>query len=169
MADFPTTTRFKAATKLACKIAQVNPARFNEAIHAGFYPCAPETRPGKARSFGVNDIIALRLYQRFMDGGLSANIAGHKACSILKFLQQNPAADQVYIVKTAFDDGNADKGSYSEGQLLAYFDPKQQFADHHGDLSPDVVSIEVFNFRFLRSDIVYLIEQAAETATVGGE
>lgn len=166
MTDFPKTTRFKAATKLACTIAGVKTDRFNEAIHAGFYPCAPETTPGRARSFDVNDIIALRLYQRFLDGGMSAKIAGHKACSVRNFLHQHPEADQVYIVKTAFDDGDAEKGQYREGYLLPDFDVKERHLRGFSNVDPDVVSVEVFNFHYLRGRIVHAIEEAA---TVIGE
>lgn len=166
MTDFPKTTRFKAATKLACEIAHTHPDRFNEAVHAGFYPCAPKTTPGKSRAFDVNDIIALRCYQRFMDGGMSANMAGQKACSIRDFLMVNPDADQVYIIKTAFDDGDGDKGVYRPGTLLEYFDPKQQHADFMGKDAPDVISVEVFSFHYLRGRIVHEIENAA--TVVGG-
>lgn len=163
MTDFPKTTRFKAATKLACTIAMTNPDRFNEAIHAGFYQCAPQTTPGRARSFDVNDIIALRLYQRFLDGGMSAKMAGQKACSVREFLRQYPEADQVYIVKTAFDDGDGEKGQYREGYLLPDFDTKKQHADFWGNQAPDIVSVEVHNFHYLRGRIVHEIEQAALT------
>lgn len=163
MSDFPKTTRFKAPTKLACAIAGTNPDRFNEAIHAGFYPCAPATTPGRARSFDVNDVIALRLFQRFVDGGMSAKMAGHKACSVREFLRQYPDADQVYIVKTAFDDGDADKGQFREGYLLPDFDVKDQHLRGFSNLDPDVVSVEVFNFHYLRGRIVHEIEQAALT------
>lgn len=167
MTEFPKTTRFKAATKLACQIAHTHPDRFNEAVHAGFYPCAPQTRPGKARSFDVNDIIALRCYQRFMDGGMSANMAGQKACSIREFLTQYPDADQVYIVKTAFDDGDAEKGKYQPGTLLPDFDVKAQHLRGFSNIDPDVISVEVFNFHYLRGRIVHQIEEAA--LTVGGD
>ena len=160
MTDFPKTTRFKAPTKLACEIAHTHPDRFNEAVHAGFYPCAPETRPGKARSFGVNDIISLRCYHRFMDGGMSAKAAGAKACAIREFLIQYPEADQVYIVRTAFDD-------YRSGTLLPDFDVKQQHVQGFGNGAPDVISVEVFNFHYLRGRIVHEIEEAA--LTVGGD
>lgn len=167
MSDFPKTTKYKAATRLACKIASTHPDRFNEAVHAGFYPCAPATTAGKARSFEVNDIIALRLYQRFMDGGMSAKTAGAKACSIRDFLRQYPDADQAFIVKTAFDDGDQDREEYREGYLLPDFDPKEQHIKINSTQSLDVVSVEIHNFHYLRGRIVHEIEQAA--LVVGGE
>lgn len=159
MGDFPKTTQYKAATRLACKIANTHPDRFNESVHAGFYPCAPATTAGKARSFDVNDIIALRLYQRFMDGGMSAKTAGQKACSIRDFLRQYPDADQAFIVKTAFDDGNAE--TYREGYVLPSFDTSDQHIKINSTQSLDVVSVEVHNFHYLRGRIVHEIEQAA--------
>lgn len=159
MSNFPKSTDYRATTALACEIAATHPDRFNEAVHAGFYPCAPKTTPGKARSFDVNDIIALRLYQRFMDGGMSAKTAGQKACSIRDFLRQYPDADQAFIVKTAFDDGNAE--IYREGYVLPSFDTSDQHIKINSTQSLDVVSVEVHNFHYLRGRIVHEIEQAA--------
>ncbi|WP_415391585.1 hypothetical protein [Paracoccus sp. SJTW-4] len=156
MNDFPKTTTYKATTALACEIAFVNPDRFNEAVHAGFYPCAPKTTPGKARVFDVNDIIALRLYERFLDAGMKAESAGHKACAIRQFLETHPEADQVYIVKP------------SMGSLIYVeeFDPKEQHVPWDGPHARDVLSVEVWNFHYLRGRIVHEIEQAAKV--VGG-
>ncbi len=167
MTDFPKTTRYTATTKLACDIARTRADRFNEAVHADFYPCAPNTTPGKARRFDVNDIIALRLYQRFMDGGMSAKAAGAKACSIRDFLRAYPEADQVFIVKTGFDDGDAENGEYREGYVLPEFDPKEQSIKINADQSLGVVSVECHNLHFLRGLIVHEINEAA--LTVVGE
>lgn len=158
--NFPKSTPYKATTKLACAIANTHPDRFNEAVHAGFYPCAPETVPGKARAFDVNDIIALRSYQRFLDNGMNAKAAGAKACAIRQFLAEYPEADQVYIVKTAFDDGRP-------GTMLADFDVKDQHYRGFSNAAVDVVTVEVMNFHYLRGRIVHAITEAA--TVVGGE
>lgn len=159
MSNFPKSTNLRATTALACRIAYTHPDRFNEAAASGIYPCAPKTTPGKARSFDVNDIIALRLYQRFIAGGLSAKAAGFKACNIRKFLAQNPEADQVYIVKTAFDDGDGEVERFREGTHLIEFDTTQRHADFMGNNAPDVVSVEVHNFHYLRGRIVHEINE----------
>ncbi|WP_313138107.1 hypothetical protein [Paracoccus jeotgali] len=149
----PKQTSYKATTALACEIATTHPDRFNEAVHAGFYPCAPRTTPGKARRFDVNDIIALRLYQRFLDAGMKGETAGHKACGIRGFLEANPEADQVYIVQP----------SMGGPRYRDYFDPSKPDVIFDG---MDVISVEVWNFHFLRRRIVHEIEDAAKT--VGG-
>lgn len=153
MADFPKTTNFKATTALACEIAMTNPDRFNEAVSAGYFPCAPKTTPGKARRFDVNDIIVLRLYQRFLDAGLSPVNAGNKACHIRDFLTTHPDADQVYIVSP----------SIGSPYYLTEFDPKNQNVPFDGPHSRDVISVEVWNFHYLRGRIVHEINDAAMT------
>ncbi|SFB82048.1 hypothetical protein [Tropicimonas isoalkanivorans] len=153
MNDFPKTTKFKAATALACKIAGVNSDRFNEAVHAGHYPCAPATSPGRARRFDVNDIIALRLYQQDIESGLSPSKAGHKACEIRAFLLQHPDADQVYIVTPAL----------GSPYYLPDFDTTQRHATFAGSPSPEIIRVEVLNFHYLRGRIVHEIDDEAMT------
>jgi hypothetical protein len=70
----------RAKSKTACEIARIDPLRLNEAIHAGFYPCAPETRPGSSRVYDVDQIVALRIYGVLLGLSLSAERAGYIAC-----------------------------------------------------------------------------------------
>ena len=56
----------KFRTKAACRIAGVDPLRLNEAIYAGNYPCAPETRSGASRTFEEIDLITLTLWRDLM-------------------------------------------------------------------------------------------------------
>lgn len=156
MSNFPKSTDYRATTALACEIAATHPDRFNEAVHAGFYPCAPKTTPGKARSFDVNDIIALRLYQRFLDAGIKGEVAGKKACRIREFLEAHPEADQVYIVTP----------SIGSTVYTTEFDTTRHDIDWDGARGRDVISVEVWNFHFLRGRIVHEINDAAKV--VGG-
>lgn len=153
MSDFPKTTEHTATTKLACNIAMTNPDRLNEAIRVGYYPCAPATRQGKARSFDVNDIIALRLYQRFLDRGTPPAGAGDLACEVRTFLHQHPDADQAYIVTP----------SIGSQYVLPDLDVKDQHmpAAIDGDTRRDVLAVEVWNFHYLRGRIVHEINEAA--------
>lgn len=153
MSDFPKSTEFKAATGLACELAQTHPDRFNEAVAAGHYPCAPRTTPGRRRQFDVDDIIALRFYQRFLDEGLGAAKAGHKACEVRQFLTEHPGADQVYIVIP----------SVGSAYYLPEFDTKQQHPPFHGPHSLEVIKVEVLNFHYLRGRIVDEINKEAKT------
>ncbi|MDD2869748.1 hypothetical protein [Neomegalonema sp.] len=158
MTDLPKTTQFKATTSLACSIAMTHPDRFNEAVAAGHYPCAPKTIPGRARAFGVADVIALHSYQRFLNQGLSPARAGRKACEIRAFLEEYPDADQVYIIGTAFNDID---------RLLPEFDPKEQLVSINSTQSISVIGLEVLNFHYLRERIVHEINEAA--LIVGGK
>lgn len=87
-----------ARTKLACKIAMVDPARFNEAVHAGNYPCAPHTTAGTAREFDIEDMVALRVYSRMLEQEIPPRRAGHMACGVRDVLRQHPGTDRVLEV-----------------------------------------------------------------------
>ncbi|WP_374293107.1 hypothetical protein [Paenirhodobacter enshiensis] len=158
MNNLPTTTTLRATTKLACEIANTHPDRFNEAIHANFYPCAPKTTPGKARSFDVDDIVALRLYQRGMDAGLSAAASGAKVCDVRDFMRANPTASHVFIVATSF--GQRD-------YLLPEFDATQDFIKINETQSVEVIGCEVINLNWHRVRVVHIITEADRNRVVG--
>ena len=151
-------TPLRTTTKLACEIAETNPDRFNEAVHAGFYPCAPQTTPGKARSFGADDIVALRLYQGFIKAGMSAATAGAKACKIRQFMETHPDAPMVFIIGTAFDPVD---------YLLAEFDLSQPVIDLDGTQVLEVTSCEVINLDWHRERVVHYITEADKERVVG--
>lgn len=95
----------KVKTKLACEIAGIDPARFNDAIHANLFPCAPETRPGSSRVFEVEDIIVIRIYRQLIDPAspqrFAAERAGSLACAIRERIG-DPAVEIVsHVVGTA--------------------------------------------------------------------
>ena len=72
----------RVKTALACEMAQLNRDRFNEAVAANFYPCAPETRPGSSRIFSIEDCVALYIYARLIDDGVPPNRAGAMICEV---------------------------------------------------------------------------------------
>lgn len=90
----------KARTKLACKIARIDPARFNEAVHFNKYACAPRTTPGSARIFYQDDIVALMIYGMLTDMGQSADSAGALACEALSKFRDRPEVETVTWVKS---------------------------------------------------------------------
>lgn len=90
----------KARTKLACKIARLDPARFNEAVHFNKYGCAPSTTAGSARIFYQDDIVALFIYSQLMEEGISSDRAGWLACEALSKFSGRPDIDVVTHMKT---------------------------------------------------------------------
>ncbi|WP_299841717.1 hypothetical protein [uncultured Paracoccus sp.] len=158
MTSYPTKSDLLATTKLACEIANINADRFNEAVHANFYPCAPKTTPGKARTFDVDDIVALRLYQRSMDAGMSAAAAGEKACKVREFMQANPDASRVYIISTDF-------------KVLDYFlpdwDVKQDLIKINATQAIDVIGFEMIDLDWHRVRAVHYITEADKRRVVG--
>lgn len=150
MSEFPKTTKLTATTKLAARIAMVEPDRLNEAIAAGFYPCAPSTSAGRARQFDLNDIIALRIYGRLIDDGVVPRKAGHIACGLRDFLQVHPDADQCYHLQP----------SIGSSLWTHEFDTKNIHMPN-GPSSPDIISVRVWNFHYLRGRIVHELNEAA--------
>ncbi|KUF11670.1 hypothetical protein AVJ23_07945 [Pseudoponticoccus marisrubri] len=78
-------------TKKACEIARVDPARFNEMVHAGHYPCAPQTRPGSARIFDLDQTVALKIFGNLLSMSVAPERAGQIACTAYQMFegQQN--------------------------------------------------------------------------------
>lgn len=94
----------KVRTKLACEIAGIEPARFNDAIHGNLFPCAPETRPGSARVFEIEDVIAMRLYRQLIDPAgprFAAEKAGGIACEIRERISDPEVKVVAYAVSTS--------------------------------------------------------------------
>ena len=142
----------KARTRLACQIAHLHPDRFNEAIHAGSFLCAPKTRPGMARVFDVNDIIVLRVYSWLIEEGMIPSKAGPMACGLRDVLDRSPEADVALCVKTHFPGDD-------------WLTPEELGADaefHHGT---DIVSIREWRLKNLRARIEH--ELRSEASIVG--
>ena len=72
----------KARTKLACSIAGLDPQKMNEAVHFGHLTCVPETSPGVARAFDVDQIVTLMIFANLTRNGMSSAQAGAIACAI---------------------------------------------------------------------------------------
>lgn len=84
-------------TQAACQIARIDRDRFNEAVAADNYRCAPPTERGSSRLFAENDLIALYIYGRLLSiqPNLPPKIAGDFACRVLRVLEQNPNAKTI--------------------------------------------------------------------------
>jgi hypothetical protein len=74
----------------ACEIARINKDRFNEIVHRGDYVCAPETKAGASRLFGVDDLAALFVFGRLLEQDFTQNRAGSLACRLLGGLKSYP-------------------------------------------------------------------------------
>lgn len=142
-------SELKARTALAAEIAGINPLRLNEAVSAGFYPCAPETRAGAARVFDVNDLVALTVYRHLLDEGMTQRAAGPVACGLRELLRREPDALVARWVKTAFgDDGWCSESGFSPGD--DFF------------LGGDVVSFREWRLGMIKARIVHKLQAAAK-------
>lgn len=68
----------------ACRFANIDPNRLNEAIAAGLYHHAPPTRRGSRRLFGARDLIPLRIFAQLCRFGFTRERAGNLVGEILK-------------------------------------------------------------------------------------
>jgi len=142
----------KARTKLACKIAGVDPARFNEMVHFGKYPCAPETNPGSARVFTEDDIIALSIFAELTELTISAEKAGWMACQVLGCIREKPEVTHVSFMR-----------GKSYGTFLPFcIDPTKRY----GGL-PAPMSWMTFDIAARRAHVIELLEE--EASILGSE
>lgn len=84
-------------TQIACRIAGIDRDRFNEAVAAGYYPCAPETERGSTRVFDETQLIILFYYARLLDWSYPPRIAGFIACQVYQALQFDPSEDEIVL------------------------------------------------------------------------
>lgn len=85
-------------TQTACRIARIDRDRFNEAVAAGNYPCAPSVDRGATRVFNESELIALFYYGRLLENDWPPKLAGKLACQLSDFLQEAPQAEEAVII-----------------------------------------------------------------------
>ena len=99
----------RAETKAACRVVNIDRQKLADSIANGEYPCAPETKPGVARVYEINDLVCLYIFARLTERGEPAKRAGEIACSIRAQLERTPKTSRVVLVeavmgaKAAFD------------------------------------------------------------------
>ncbi len=153
-------TKLRATTALAADIARLDRQRFNEAVASGFYPCAPATIPGRARSFGLNDLIALRVYQHLIVEGMLPRHAGHFACGLLGFLEECPDADHALQVVSDF--GNSlGPVNWVRPETFQRIKDASFFGEH------PIVYVRDWYLDRIRTDIVARLEEEDENRPVG--
>ncbi len=110
----------KIRTDLACKIAGIDRNRFNEAVSANHYPCAPFTPVGVTRKFEEFQTIALAVYGGLLNRGLSPQMAGRISCEIQDQLRRHPDEDEIVILQTVSGTLEGLPGSKAKGDLRFY-------------------------------------------------
>lgn len=81
----------------ACRVAGIDKQRFNEAVAAKRYPCAPEVKKGGTRTFNQDDMVALFVYARLIEQDMPASVAGEIACDLRSRLNDFPEATEVKV------------------------------------------------------------------------
>lgn len=89
----------KLTTKSACRVAGIDPARLNEHVSSGYFPCAPKTVPGRVRGFDPYDMLALKMFVQLMDEGMGGKAAGEMACRVSEAARHNPDAPTITAMK----------------------------------------------------------------------
>ncbi|MEM9045024.1 MAG: hypothetical protein AAGC81_10020 [Pseudomonadota bacterium] len=93
---------FKARTKLACEIANLDPQQLNEVISFKHFNCAPKTKAGSARVFQRDDIVVLIVLSLLLKAPLKQSQAGFIACEIKDVLKSDHGSKLEWI--TFFQD-----------------------------------------------------------------
>ncbi|WP_170606391.1 hypothetical protein [Ruegeria arenilitoris] len=103
--------RLGVRTKKACEIAEIDPARFNEMVHVGHFPCAPETRPGSARIFDLDQTVALTVFGYLLSLSVAPDQAGQIACSAYRVFAGQQNVDRVVCRRDAFGEWTVEQDS----------------------------------------------------------
>jgi len=106
--------------KEACDLAMIDRARFNEAVAAGHYDCAPEAVHGRPRMFDENDTIALVSYGMRLKEGWPPRLAGHFSCLLRRELSGETENQNAVTITVGFPGDRQ-----SDAQALE-FDPEKQ-------------------------------------------
>lgn len=92
----------KFRTKAACRIAGIDPQRFNEDVAAGEYPHAPATTAGVSRVFDEADIAGLFVYAHLTRGcgepyRFSKKLAATYARGVIRALRNTRYVDYSHV------------------------------------------------------------------------
>jgi hypothetical protein len=101
------------STPDALKIAGIDPVRWSNAVARAGLP-APETVPGRTRTFTVHDIIVLQVFQGFLDIGATPVWAAKIAAAVHTGLARNPRAKALSICKEIRANGSPDMVVYEK-------------------------------------------------------
>lgn len=150
--------RFRTA--VACRLASIDRDRFNEAIAAGNYPCAPRTDRGSTRVFDQNDLIALYYYGRLLNYGMTPRVAGYWACELFHAVKSRPDTDEVVL---CFDKSELEHVMVSED--LEALEPERRSELLHGSAYFPIMQRVCVDVRAIRGLIKSEIER--ELAVIG--
>lgn len=150
--------RFRTA--VACRIARIDRDRFNEAVAAGNYPCAPRTDRGATRVFDLPDLIALHYYGRLLGLGIAPRIAGQWACELRHVVNREPDSNEIILCfgKDAFEHAVT-------RESVAALDETQRFRVLHGDALFPIVQRVCVDVRAIRGLVKFEIER--ELSVIG--
>lgn len=121
--------RFRAA--LACKIVSLDRVKFNDAVAAGAYPCAPYATKGSARIFEEDDLLPLFFFARLTEFGVQSAKAGRLACEMAAAARDAhaAAASRIIYVHGAFSHGFMipdRRKNPQTGEMEVLFDPDHE-------------------------------------------
>jgi len=90
----------RARSALAMQIVGLDRLKFNEAVAAGYYPCAPQTPKGSSRIFSEDDLIALYVFARLTEMDMLPRRAGTLACDFVSKVRMSPNEDKVILASS---------------------------------------------------------------------
>jgi hypothetical protein len=149
---------YRVRVALACRIARIDRDRFNEAVHAGNYPCAPAVLKGSTRIFDPEDLLSLYIYARLLEEAVAPKNAGELACLIGEQARMHPGEARIHIARAASGTRWILPGSKAN-------DAADQMLGRRNMVEP-LISIKIFHIANIRKIIQLEIE---EEKTILGE
>ena len=126
---------FRYPGTIACQVAGIEKQRFNEAVAAGRYKCAPDVRKGGTRTFDHNDIVTLFVYARLIEQEIPARVAGEIACSLRSKLGEFPDAKELRVPRYS------EHGKTPPGELPIPSSSEEEEYSVHVQMAFDIAGI----------------------------
>ena len=133
---------------------------FNNAVGAGFYPCAPAVRRRSIRRFDLHDLLALWVYGRLIREGAKPRVAGPMACELLALIEAHPETDTAVALFSDF--------GFERWVRWEDFDPEALTCPgYEPGPAPALVSYRVWRLRWPRERALHELGAAQDAAREG--
>lgn len=140
----------KITTDVACRITGLNQLRLNEHVAAGRFPCMPGTIRGRYRLFDHDDLLALWLFNEYLEEGQKPKSAGYLACKVAGMARDRPEAKSISIVRSM------------AGAVSFYYGDKMPAADElseHTFSGLDGYKVTTYNISLLKKTIAERVQE----------
>lgn len=140
---------FNFRSALAMRIAGVDRQKFNEAVAADFYPCAPKEMEGTSRVFREHELVGLWVFGWLLRAGVVPRVAGPLACEFMRQAENNPQDDRIVYLQSQTGISHFFAGSnfdidLARGAKKVRKDTGEEEVHHYAGLSPVAFTIDFY-------------------------